>query len=325
MTTHTPSYHAISFALLTALCIPIHFAHGSDQGQHVYYDRFEWKPDLEGPEIEITPPGDWTQSNIVKISFKDDGGIATVVTAPNPGAPSLDSLQSMIPLFEPTTEIAFDYKLTDANGLLGGGTVLATAAQDVFGNFSRKSTEFVVESPITAGKYFLNEPYVSESIEFEHCPLSSNNGPYTFETSEIDVTAFYGRPNFHTDRCAEGTLCLQFLLGDFIGQYWPSGSPWSMGPVLNVAGLSELNNSEVQTPFSSFHGFISQDNNWRVASSVYAVFSGTTPNEIALEIEIACFIEKPNDPPNGCAFPEFSSCLHEHVGTFTIAGTLQEE
>ena len=291
---------------------------------NVYHDRFEWRPDLDGPGIEVIPPSDWVQSREVEITLRDPSGLATRgAETRRPNEPAYRDINSGVDLtafFGPTTEETFSYWVRDINGVLGGGTDLIVVAQDVFGNFSQKIFRLVADSPIRTGVYVLDAPFESDPMTAQHCtPVISDYDPETvvFRAESISV----GVPPYFTGglECHGEGLCLEFYGGGL-----SAVSNWSDEPEVFYSGqagvtVASLQTNVIETPINAGY--------WTGPSSfgtkLDAVFSEEDPNTLDVELTLYCFVEDSGGQAAGCPIPRYQNCHVDTFGPFQLRGALQ--
>ena len=286
------------------------------QSDCIFRDSFACGPDVKGPTIRIIAPESWVTDRTVVIEFEDESGLAGYATK------GLQGFGDWKLFWEHPQTAIKEYTLSNLGDLLATGAEIKVVAQDIHGNFSRKSAVFTANSAITPGTYTLSEPLVSETFDTENCSSFPEALPFQYEVDSIDV-AITVSSWFQEHGCRSGEPCIIVTAGSFISRDVDDNIDASI--VGSGGGL--LQNFETDLEFS---GLPSVQSKWggssgsgSTGSSVTAVFTETTPQEITAEVTFYCANRWLDSFENGC--PEYDPDCVIETYSFTVQGQLNPD
>ena len=290
------------------------------QSDCIFSNSFECGPDVKGPTIRIIEPESWVTDRTVAIEFEDESGLAGYATQ----GFAWDADWRLF--WEQPKTATKEYTLNNLGDLLSTGAEVRVVAQDIHGNFSRQSVVFTADSAITPGTYTLAEPFVSEIFSTENCSSWPSALPYQYEVDSIDVAIFVSNWGGNPGGCSSGEPCVRVSAGSFASRDVDGNIVGSVSGV----GEAALQNFETDLQFSEGPrvqgAWSGGGDDGSVGSSMAAVFTATTPQEITAEVTFYCSnryssLYQNELFENGC--PEDDTGCVVETFSFTVQGQLQ--
>lgn len=306
---------AALFTIATAISGPVFAA-----SDCVFADNFQCAPDREAPTIQIAPPSDWLQSNQVEVTVEDASGLAeSAFDIRASGSTELNTLgASLRPFLRSTTSATKNITISNLVLLLGKGVELTAFAEDVFGNFSRRSETFQLDSPIQLGTYGVQPIFESEEVSATHCPLQTfDPDSLKLRVASLGVDAY-----FALNDPDNSPINLRFDSAKLLGTSTSDGSEERVATFIPEAGVNDLSDATHAGPIRIASGGLFGAN-FRFGASIDVTFNKGSPETLTAAITAYCFTENSSGSATGCPVDDYENCDVDTFGPFTVEGTLQ--